>query len=107
MHYFGEKNKQEMENEKQVKAYGMWLIVKPTHTETVEQGGILVPVDGDSIKHIEAEVLAIGSGQPGFAIEDVAVGDIVVFEKGTQTDLRLYDGRHVMSVLYGNLICGL
>jgi chaperonin GroES len=68
------------------------VLVKPTKTEQVSRGGIVLP-DTAKEKPQEGEVLAVGPGRLSEAgkrvLMDVRVGDIVVYSKYGGTEITV------------------
>ena len=75
-----------------IKPLGKRILIKQTEQEEVTKSGIVLPGTASKEKPIIGEVLAIGS-----KIEEVKVGDKVIFEKYSGTELK--DGEESYLIL--------
>lgn len=75
-----------------IKPLGERVLIKQTEQEEVTKSGIVLPGTASKEKPIIGEVLAVGS-----KIEEVKVGDKVIFEKYSGTELK--DGEESYLIL--------
>ena len=66
-----------------IKPLGERVLIKQTEQEEVTKSGIVLPGTASKEKPIIGEVLAVGS-----KIEEVKVGDKVIFEKYSGTEVK-------------------
>ena len=67
-----------------IKPLGKRILIKQTEQEEVTKSGIVLPGTASKEKPIIGEVLAVGK-----KIEEVSVGDKVIFEKYAGTEVKL------------------
>ena len=75
-----------------IKPLGERILIKQTEQEEVTKSGIVLPGTASKEKPIIGEVLAVGS-----KIEEVKVGDKVIFEKYSGTEVK--DGEESYLIL--------
>ena len=75
-----------------IKPLGERVLIKQTEQEEVTKSGIVLPGTASKEKPIVGEVLAVGS-----KIEEVNVGDKVIFEKYSGTEVK--DGEESYLIL--------
>lgn len=75
-----------------IKPLGERVLIKQTEQEEVTKSGIVLPGTASKEKPIIGEVLAVGS-----KIEEVKVGDKVIFEKYSGTEVK--DGEESYLIL--------
>ena len=75
-----------------IKPLGERVLIKQTEEEEVTKSGIVLPGTASKEKPIIGEVLAVGS-----KIEEVKVGDKVIFEKYSGTEVK--DGEESYLIL--------
>ena len=75
-----------------IKPLGKRILIKQTEQEEVTKSGIVLPGTASKEKPIIGEVLAIGK-----EIEDVSVGNKVIFEKYSGTEIK--DGDETYLIL--------
>ena len=75
-----------------IKPLGERVLIKQTEQEEVTKSGIVLPGTASKEKPIMGEVLAVGS-----KIEEVKVGDKVIFEKYSGTEVK--DGEESYLIL--------
>lgn len=75
-----------------IKPLGERVLIKQTEQEEVTKSGIVLPGTASKEKSIIGEVLAVGS-----KIEEVKVGDKVIFEKYSGTEVK--DGEESYLIL--------
>ena len=75
-----------------IKPLGERILIKQTEQEEVTKSGIVLPGTVSKEKPIIGEVLAVGS-----KIEEVKVGDKVIFEKYSGTEVK--DGEESYLIL--------
>ena len=75
-----------------IKPLGERVLIKQTEQEEVTKSGIVLPGTASKEKPIIGEVLAVGS-----KIEEVKVGDKVIFEKYSGTEFK--DGEESYLIL--------
>ena len=75
-----------------IKPLGERVLIKQTEQEEVTKSGIVLPGTASKEKPIIGEVLAVGS-----KIEEVKVGDKVIFEKYSGTEVE--DGEESYLIL--------
>ena len=75
-----------------IKPLGERVLIKQTEQEEVKKSGIVLPGTASKEKPIIGEVLAVGS-----KIEEVKVGDKVIFEKYSGTEVK--DGEESYLIL--------
>ncbi|WP_314292411.1 co-chaperone GroES [Leptotrichia massiliensis] len=75
-----------------IKPLGERVLIKQTEQEEVTKSGIVLPGTASKEKPIIGEVLAVGS-----KIEEVKVGDKVIFEKYSGTEIK--DGEESYLIL--------
>jgi len=75
-----------------IKPLGERVLIKQTKQEEVTKSGIVLPGTASKEKPIIGEVLAVGS-----KIEEVKVGDKVIFEKYSGTEVK--DGEESYLIL--------
>ena len=75
-----------------IKPLGERVLIKQTEQEEVTKSGIVLPGTASKEKPIIGEVLAVGS-----KIEEVKVGDKVIFEKYSGTEVQ--DGEESYLIL--------
>ena len=75
-----------------IKPLGERILIKQTEQEEVTKSGIVLPGTASKEKPIIGEVLAVGS-----KIEEVKVGDKVIFEKYSGTEVK--DGEETYLIL--------
>mgnify|MGYP000862668282 FL=1 len=75
-----------------IKPLGERVLIKQTEQEEVTKSGIVLPGTASKEKPIVGEVLAVGS-----KIEEVKVGDKVIFEKYSGTEVK--DGEESYLIL--------
>ena len=75
-----------------IKPWGERILIKQTEQEEVTKSGIVLPGTASKEKPIIGEVLAVGS-----KIEEVKVGDKVIFEKYSGTEVK--DGEESYLIL--------
>jgi len=75
-----------------IKPLGERILIKQTEQEEVTKSGIVLPGTASKEKPIIGEVLAVGS-----KIEEVKVGDKVIFEKYSGTEIK--DGEESYLIL--------
>ena len=75
-----------------IKPLGERVLIKQTEQEEVTKRGIVLPGTASKEKPIIGEVLAVGS-----KIEEVKVGDKVIFEKYSGTEVK--DGEESYLIL--------
>jgi chaperonin GroES len=68
------------------KPLGNRVLAKIPEEKTQTEGGIFLPENSAKEKPTQAEVMAVGSG-----VEDIKVGDTVVYAKFAGTNLTLDD----------------
>ena len=66
-----------------IKPLGERVLIKQTEQEEVTKSGIVLPGKASKEKPIIGEVLAIGA-----KVEDIKVGDKVIFEKYSGTEVK-------------------
>ena len=66
-----------------IKPLGKRILIKQTEQEEVTKSGIVLPGTASKEKPIIGEVLAVGK-----KIEEVSVGDKVIFEKYAGTEVK-------------------
>ena len=66
-----------------IKPLGERVLIKQTEQEEVTKSGIVLPWTASKEKPIIGEVLAIGA-----KVEDIKVGDKVIFEKYSGTEVK-------------------
>ena len=66
-----------------IKPLGERVLIKQTEQEEVTKSGIVLPGTASKEKPITGEVLAVGK-----EVEDVKVGDKVIFEKYSGTEVK-------------------
>ena len=67
-----------------IKPLGERVLIKQTEQEEVTKSGIVLPGTASKEKPIIGEVLAIGA-----KVEDIIVGNKVIFEKYSEQKLRM------------------
>ena len=75
-----------------IKPLGKRILIKHTEQEEVTKSGIVLPGTASKEKPIIGEVLAVGR-----KIEEVKVGDKVIFEKYSGTEVK--DGEETYLIL--------
>ena len=75
-----------------IKPLGKRILIKQTQQEEVTKSGIVLPGTASKEKPIIGEVLAVGR-----KIEEVKVGDKVIFEKYSGTEVK--DGEETYLIL--------
>ena len=75
-----------------IKPLGKRILIKQTEQEEVTKSGIVLPGTASKEKPIIGEVLAVGK-----KIEEVSVGDKVIFEKYAGTEVK--DGEETYLIL--------
>ena len=75
-----------------IKPLGKRILIKQTQQEEVTKSGIVLPGTASKEKPIIGEVLAVGR-----KIEEVKVGDKVIFEKYSGTEVK--DGEEIYLIL--------
>ena len=75
-----------------IKPLGKRILIKQTKQEEVTKSGIVLPGTASKEKPIIGEVLAVGR-----KIEEVKVGDKVIFEKYSGTEVK--DGEETYLIL--------
>lgn len=75
-----------------IKPLGERVLIKQTEQEEVTKSGIVLPGTASKEKPIIGEILAVGS-----KIEEVKVGDKVIFEKYSGTEVK--DGEESYLIL--------
>ena len=75
-----------------IKPLGERVLIRQTEQEEVTKSGIVLPGTASKEKPIIGEVLAVGS-----KIEEVKVGDKVIFEKYSGTEVK--DGEETYLIL--------
>ena len=75
-----------------IKPLGKRILIKQTQQEEVTKSGIVLPGTASKEKPIIGEVLAVGR-----KIEEVKVGDKVIFEKYSGTEIK--DGDETYLIL--------
>jgi len=75
-----------------IKPLGKRILIKQTQQEEVTKSGIVLPGTASKEKPIIGEVLAVGR-----KIEEVKVGDKVIFEKYSGTEVK--DGKETYLIL--------
>ncbi len=75
-----------------IKPLGKRILIKQTEQEEVTKSGIVLPGTASKEKPIIGEVLAVGK-----KIEEVFVGDKVIFEKYAGTEVK--DGEETYLIL--------
>ncbi|WP_369715146.1 co-chaperone GroES [Leptotrichia alba] len=75
-----------------IKPIGKRILIKQTQQEEVTKSGIVLPGTASKEKPIIGEVLAVGR-----KIEEVKVGDKVIFEKYSGTEVK--DGEKTYLIL--------
>ena len=80
-----------------IKPLGERILIKQTEQEEVTKSGIVLPGTASKEKPIIGEVLAVGS-----KIEEVKVGDKVIFEKYSGTEVK--DGEESYLILEKEVI---
>ena len=75
-----------------IKPLGKRILIKQTQQEEVTKSGIVLPGTASKEKPIIGEVLAVGR-----KIEEVKVGDKVIFEKYSGTEIK--DGEESYLIL--------
>ena len=75
-----------------IKPLGKRILIKQTEQEEVTKSGIVLPGTASKEKSIIGEVLAVGK-----KIEEVSVGDKVIFEKYAGTEVK--DGEETYLIL--------
>lgn len=75
-----------------IKPLGERVLIKQTEQEEVTKSGIVLPGTASKEKPIIGEVLAIG-----VKVEDIKVGDKVIFEKYSGTEVK--DGEESYLIL--------
>ena len=75
-----------------IKPLGERILIKQTEQEEVTKSGIVLPGTASKEKPIIGEILAVGS-----KIEEVKVGDKVIFEKYSGTEVK--DGEESYLIL--------
>lgn len=75
-----------------IKPLGERVLIKQTEQEEVTKSGIVLPGTASKEKPIIGEVLAVGS-----KIEEVKIGDKVIFEKYSGTEVK--DGEESYLIL--------
>ena len=75
-----------------IKPLGERILIKQTEQEEVTKSGIVLPGTASKEKPIIGEVLAVGR-----KIEEVKVGDKVIFEKYSGTEVK--DGEETYLIL--------
>ncbi len=75
-----------------IKPLGKRVLIKQVEQEEVTKSGIVLPGTASKEKPITGEVLAVGKD-----VEDVKVGDKVIFEKYTGTEVK--DGDELFLIL--------
>ena len=75
-----------------IKPLGERVLIKQTEQEEVTKSGIVLPGTASKEKPVIGEVLAVGS-----KIEEVKVGDKVIFEKYSGTEVK--DGEESYLIL--------
>ena len=75
-----------------IKPLGKRILIKQTQQEEVTKSGIVLPGTASKEKPIIGEVLAVGR-----KIEEVKVGDKVIFEKYAGTEVK--DGEETYLIL--------
>ena len=69
-----------------IKPLGKRVLIKQVEQEEVTKSGIVLPGTASKEKPITGEVLAVGK-----EVEDVKVGDKVIFEKYSGTEVKYGD----------------
>ena len=75
-----------------IKPLGKRILIKQTQQEEVTKSGIVLPGTASKEKPVIGEVLAVGR-----KIEEVKVGDKVIFEKYSGTEVK--DGEETYLIL--------
>ena len=75
-----------------IKPLGKRILIKQTEQEEVTKSGIVLPGTASKEKPIIGEILAVGR-----KIEEVKVGDKVIFEKYSGTEVK--DGEETYLIL--------
>ena len=75
-----------------IKPLGKRILIKQTEQEEVTKSGIVLPGTASKEKPIIGDVLAVGK-----KIEEVSVGDKVIFEKYAGTEVK--DGEETYLIL--------
>ncbi len=75
-----------------IKPLGKRILIKQTEQEEVTKSGIVLPGTASKEKPIIGKVLAVGK-----KIEEVSVGDKVIFEKHAGTEVK--DGEETYLIL--------
>ncbi|QUB94581.1 co-chaperone GroES [Leptotrichia sp. oral taxon 218] len=75
-----------------IKPLGKRILIKQTEQEEVTKSGIVLPGTASKEKPIIGEVLAVGK-----KIEEISVGDKVIFEKYSGTEVK--DGEETYLIL--------
>ena len=75
-----------------IKPLGKRILIKQTEQEEITKSGIVLPGTASKEKPIIGEVLAVGK-----KIEEVKVGDKVIFEKYSGTEVK--DGEETYLIL--------
>jgi chaperonin 10 Kd subunit len=75
-----------------IKPLGKRILIKQTEQEEVTKSGIVLPGTASKEKPIIGEVLAVGK-----KIEEISVGDKVIFEKYAGTEVK--DGEETYLIL--------
>ena len=75
-----------------IKPLGKRILIKQTQQEEVTKSGIVLPGTASKEKPIIGEILAVGR-----KIEEVKVGDKVIFEKYSGTEVK--DGEETYLIL--------
>ena len=75
-----------------IKPLGKRILIKQTEQEEVTKSGMVLPGTASKEKPIIGEVLAVGK-----KIEEVSVGDKVIFEKYAGTEVK--DGEETYLIL--------
>jgi len=79
------------------------VIVKPLESESTTASGIVIPDTVSKEKPRRGEVLAIGPGKDGKALESVKVGDTVVFTQYAPTEIKV-DGQELYILGFDSLL---
>ena len=80
-----------------IKPLGKRILIKQTEQEEVTKSGIVLPGTASKEKPIIGEVLAVGK-----KIEEVSVGDKVIFEKYAGTEVK--DGEETYLILEKDIV---
>jgi len=79
------------------------VIVKPLESESMTASGIVIPDTISKEKPRRGTVIAVGPGKEGKILENVKVGDVVVFTQYAPTEIKI-DGEELYILGFDSLL---